>query len=190
MGITGHNRSDFSSERSLATAWNEDDRVVALERYKILDTAPERAFDDVAQLASIVCGTPIAVVNLIARDRQWFKSEVGLGVRSTPLESSFCAQALLQGGLVVVKDATRDERFACNPLVIGEPHLRFYAGAVLMTQDKFPIGTVCVLDYQVRPEGLTKPQRTGLIALANLVMTHLEMRLALGGREAPFGARG
>ncbi|WP_374577317.1 GAF domain-containing protein [Phenylobacterium sp. J367] len=163
--------------------WDEEARLKALDRYGILDTAPERAFDDIAQLASILCGTPIAVVNLIARDRQWFKSEVGLGVRSTPLATSFCAQALLQSGLVVVKDATKDDRFSCNPLVTGEPYLRFYAGAVLTTPEKLPIGTVCVLDHQPRPGGLTSDQRTGLVALGNLVMTHLELRRALQARE-------
>ena len=160
--------------------WNEEKRVDALARYGVLDTEPERAFDDIAKLASIVCQTPIAVVNLIARDRQWFKSEVGLGVKSTPLETSLCAQVLLEGrDLVVVKDTTKDERFACNPLVAGAPHLRFYAGAILQTADKLPIGTVCVLDHQPRPDGLNPDQRTGLVSLANLVMTHLELRLAL-----------
>ncbi len=122
--------------------WDEEARLAALDRYNILDSTPERAFDEIAKLASMICETPIAVVNLIARNRQWFKSEVGLGVNSTPLASSFCAQALLQRGLVVVKDATRDERFACNPLVTGEPHLRFYSGAELETSDHLPLCTV------------------------------------------------
>lgn len=159
-------------------SWDEEKRLAALGRYRILDSQPERAFDEIATLASSICDAPIAVVNLIAKDRQWFKSEVGLGVRSTPLASSFCAQALLQRGLVVVKDATQDERFASNPLVTGEPHLRFYAGAIIETPDRLPLGTVCVLDHTPRPQGLTVKQRQGLTSLANLTMDLLELRLA------------
>lgn len=169
----------------------DDRRIAELARYRILDSEPERAFDDIAKLASIVCGTPIAVVNLIDRHRQWFKSEVGLGVRSTPLETSFCAQALLQRGLTVVPDATLDPRFSGNPLVTGEPHLRFYAGAVLEGADRLPLGTVCVLDYQARPQGLTADQRTALLALASLTMAQLELRLvALEAGAARTASRG
>ncbi len=106
----------------------ETARLAALHRYEVLDTPQEPEFDEVAELASAVCGTPIAVVNLIGEGRQFFKAEVGLGVRETPLESSFCAAAILDGDFLLVPDATRDARFECNPLVAGDPHLRFYAG--------------------------------------------------------------
>ena len=108
-------------------------RLAALRRYDILDTAREPAFDEIAALAAEICETPIAVVNLIDEHRQFFKAEVGLGVRETPLETSFCAKAILEDDFLLVPDATRDHRFDGNPLVTGEPHLRFYAGALLKT---------------------------------------------------------
>lgn len=111
-----------------------------------MDSPREPEFDDVAKLAADICGTSMAVVNLIGNGRQFFKAEVGLGVRETPLDTSFCAQAILQEDFMVVPDARLDPRFACNPLVTDEPHLRFYAGALLKTADGLPIGTVCVLD--------------------------------------------
>ena len=114
----------------IGATWSEADRLAALRDYDILDTLPERAFDDLAKLAGQVCDTPIAVVNFIESTRQWFKAEVGLGLRETPLDISFCAHALLQKGLFVVPDTTQDARFSANPLVTGAPHFRFYAGAL------------------------------------------------------------
>jgi len=156
--------------------WNETDRLAALLRYGILDTPPEPAFDNITRVASLVCKAPIAIVNLIADTRQFFKSEIGLGVRETPLDISLCAQAILQPGVTVVPDATKDPRFHCNPLVTGEPHLRFYAGARLETPDGLPLGTVCVLDTEARPEGLTDEQREVLLALAQQAMAQLELK--------------
>ncbi|MET0241061.1 MAG: ATP-binding protein [Sphingobium sp.] len=151
-------------------------RLRALERYDILDTPREKAFDDIAQLAADLCGTPIGVVNLIGEGRQFFKAEVGLGVRETPLETSFCATALLEEDFLLVPDATLDGRFACNPLVTGEPHLRFYAGALLKSPEGLPIGTLCVLDHQ--PRALTPLQQRSLSVLAGQIMTQLDLRLA------------
>lgn len=156
---------------------NERKRLAALASYDALDTPKERDFDEIAQLASDICGTPIAVVNLIADERQFFKAEVGLGVRETPFESSFCAKAILEEDFLLVPDATKDSRFDCNPLVTGEPHLRFYAGAILKTADNLPIGTVCVLDYQ--PRELSELQQRTLRVLARQVMTQLELRRTL-----------
>ena len=153
---------------------NEFARLRALAGYDILDTAREREFDDVAELAAEICGTPIAVVNFIGDGRQFFKAEVGLGVRETPLETSFCRQAILQSDFLYVPDAARDPRFACNPLVTGEPGLRFYAGALLSTGDGHPVGTVCVLDTQ--PRELTDRQQAGLRRLARQTMALLEAR--------------
>ncbi|HEV2602403.1 MAG TPA: PAS domain-containing protein [Microvirga sp.] len=160
-------------------AWSEAERLAALRDFGILDTAPEAAFDDIARIAAHVCGAPIAVVNFIEDERQWFKAEIGLGVRETPLDVSICAHAILQPGLFVVPDTTKDRRFQNNPLVTGEPGLRFYAGALLETQDGLPLGTLCVLDTQVRPEGITEAQGQTLLALARQVMTQLEHRRAL-----------
>lgn len=175
---------------SLASAtcsWSENEGLVALRAYDILDTPPERAFDDICTIAAQVCRAPIAVVNLIENTRQFFKAEIGLGVRETPLDISICAHVIRQRGLVVVPDTTLDPRFACNPLVTGNPHLRFYAGAVLETRDGLPIGTVCVLDHTPRPQGLTGEQAEVLQALARQVMTQLEHRrllITLAQREA------
>ena len=124
-----------------------------------------------------MCDAPIGVVNLIGDGRQFFKAEVGLGVRETPLETSFCRQALLQEDFLCVPDATRDTRFEGNPLVTGEPGLRFYAGAILRTSEGHPIGTVCVLD--TKPHDLTERQRKGLLRLARQTMAQMELRRAL-----------
>lgn len=156
---------------------NEAARLAALRSYGILDTGYESAFDDITRIASYVCETPIAVVNLIDHGRQWFKSEVGLGVRETPIESSICAHAILENSFLEVPDTTRDARFDCNPLVIGAPHLRFYAGALLRTPDGLPLGTVCVLDY--KPRKLSPGQRDIMAALARQVMSQMELRRAL-----------
>lgn len=156
------------------TPFSEQDRHEALARYAILDTPREAAFDDIAELAAAICETPIAVVNLIDSDRQFFKAEVGLGVRSTPLETSFCAKALLEEDYLEVADASMDPRFECNPLVTGEPGLRFYAGALLKTAAGVPIGTLCVLDYT--PRILNHHQRTTLRILARQVMANLDLQ--------------
>ncbi|MDY6924042.1 MAG: GAF domain-containing protein, partial [Pseudomonadota bacterium] len=161
------------------TTWTEDDRLDALRGYDILDTDREAAFDDVTALIARLCDAPIAVINLIDSDRQWFKSEVGLGVRETPLETSFCRHALLESERLVVPDATADARFACNPLVTETDGLRFYAGVVLRTGEGLPLGTLCVLDTKPRPEGLTDLQSRALEVLAGQVMGMLDLRRAL-----------
>jgi PAS domain S-box-containing protein len=163
--------------------WNESDRLAALDRYEILDTPREPEFDDVARLAADIFDAPIAVVNLIAEGRQWFKAEVGIGADELPLDVSICAHAILQPGIFVVPDTTADLRFSNNPLVTGEPGLRFYAGALLETPDGLPLGTVCVLDTKVRPQGINGRQRLTLEVLARQVMTQLELRRAVAQRE-------
>ena len=152
----------------------EEQRLAALNRYAILDSPEEQAFDDITRLVSYICDAPIAVINLIDRDRQFFKSEIGLGVRETPLDVSICAHAILQPGLFIVPDTTQDARFANNPLVTGDPNLRFYAGALLETTDGHALGTLCVLDYKTRQ--LSPSQTDALEALARQVMALLELR--------------
>jgi two-component sensor histidine kinase len=168
------------------TGWVESDRLAALRSYGILDTPPEPQFDALAQVAARVCQTPIAVINLIEDRRQWFKAEIGLGVRETPLDVSICAKAILQPGLFVVRDLTQDPRFDCNPLVTGESRLRFYAGALLESPDGLPLGTLCVLDYV--PRDLTDDQAFVLQTLAREVMSQLELRRAMVEREAALAA--
>ena len=152
-------------------------RLDALANYGILDTARESAFDELARLAADVCKVPIAVVNFIGDDRQFFKAEVGLGVRQTPLETSFCVHALLEQELLVVPDTAADPRFAANPLVSGAVPLRFYAGAVLKTDEGIAMGTLCVLD--TRPRELDELQLRTLTVLGHQVMNLLNLRLAL-----------
>jgi PAS domain S-box-containing protein len=166
-----------------AKLWSEEERLAALARYSILDTPREPAFDDIVRLAADVFEAPIAVVNLIASGRQWFKAEVGIGADELPLDVSFCAHAILQKGLMVVADTRDDPRFVCNPLVTGEPKLRFYAGALMETPEGLPIGTVCVLDTKPRPEGITARQRLTLEVLARQAMTHMELRRAVALRD-------
>ncbi|MFN3931071.1 MAG: sensor histidine kinase [Brevundimonas sp.] len=161
------------------TTWTEDDRLKALRAYDILDTGREADFDDVTALIARLCDAPIAVITLVDADRQWFKSEVGLGVSETPLETSFCRHVLLESDRLVVPDATADARFACNPLVTGTEGLRFYAGVVLRTEEGLPLGTLCVLDTKPRPEGLTALQTQALEVLARQVMGMLNLRRAL-----------
>lgn len=152
----------------------EEYRLAALRQYGILDTPREADFDEVVEVASAICRAPISVINLIDHGRQWFKAEVGLGVRETPIDSSICAHAILQRGLFIVPDTKLDPRFADNPLVTGDPHLRFYAGALLETPEGFPLGTVCVLDY--KPRELDETQKAFLQLMANQVMKLLELR--------------
>jgi two-component sensor histidine kinase len=159
----------------------QDERLASLRSYGILDTEREADFDDIVGLASQLCGTPISVVNLIDQHRQWFKAEVGLGVRETPIESSICAHAILEADFVEIPDTLIDPRMAGNPLVSGDPGLRFYAGVLLVGQAGLPLGTLCVLDYQ--PRTLTDLQRNALRVLGRQVMVQIELRRALHTAE-------
>jgi len=155
----------------------QDARLGALRRYEILDTPREQDFDDVVAFAAQLCETPISVINLIDADRQWFKAEVGLGVRETPLDTSLCAHVILDDEFVEIRDTLADPRMRDNPLCLAEPGLRFYAGALLKTPDGMPVGTLCVLD--IRPRELTSLQRHGLHVLATQVVAQLELRATL-----------
>ena len=168
------------SYQAASDAATDAKRMAALGRYAILDTPAEAEFDDIARLAAGVFDAPMAVVNLIADDRQWFKAEVGIGARELPLDVSICAHALLEKDLMVVADTRLDQRFAGNPLVAADDGLCFYAGALLKTPGGVPIGTVCVLDRAPRPQGITDLQRLTLEVLARQVMTQLELRLENG----------
>jgi anti-sigma regulatory factor (Ser/Thr protein kinase) len=165
----------------------EADRLAALRRYRILDTEPEQRFDDLALLASQICGTPMALISLVDRDRQWFKARVGVEFTETSRDVAFCSRAIEQRELFVVKDALEDDRFRDNPMVRGEPHIRFYAGAPLVTAEGHAVGTLCVLDR--RPLALTSGQRAALDALKRQVESLLELRLSLDELTGALAAR-
>jgi GAF domain-containing protein len=153
---------------------NEEARLVALDKYAILDTDPEQSFDDLTLLASFVCKTPIALISLIDEDRQWFKSRVGLQSAETTRDIAFCSTAIMQPDVFVVPDALADERFRDNPLVVSDPHIRFYAGAPLINEDGYALGTLCVVDRA--PRELAPEEREALKALSRLVLAQLEFR--------------
>jgi len=172
---------------SIATL-DEEARLAVLDSYGILDTPPERSFDDVVRLASQLLAAPIAAVNLIARGRQWFKSEIGLGTREVPLDDSICRFALLDEEQMIVPDTREDPRFSCNPLVTRDAGLRFYAGALLRTRDGVPLGTLCVLDDKPRPQGLSEQERFVLATLAHQVMSQIELRKAMAEQDSLIAA--
>lgn len=149
-------------------------RLAALDRYAILDTDPEESFDALVILASYVSKTPMAMLSLLDDHRQWFKSSVGVQVRETPLELSICVHAIKQQDLFIVPDTLLDARFRENPLVLGEPHIRFYAGAPLINEDGYALGTLCVLDRQ--PRELDLEQRQALKSLRQLALRQMELR--------------
>lgn len=153
---------------------NEEGRIAALEKYAILDTDPEQPFDDLTLLASFVCKTPTALISLVDEDRQWFKSRVGMDASETSRDIAFCSTAILQADVLVVPDALLDERFRDNPLVASDPHIRFYAGAPLINEDGYALGTLCVVDRT--PRELAPEQREALKALSRLVLAQLEFR--------------
>ena len=157
------------------TPGNEVARLARLRDYGVLDTPAEAAFDRITRLASTMLGVPIALVSLVDADRQWFKSRVGLETTETPRRDAFCAHAILHDAVMVVEDAVQDERFADNPLVVGEPNIRFYAGAPLQTADGFRLGTLCAIDTV--PRRLSNAQMEMLKDLAAIVMDEFELRI-------------
>jgi GAF domain-containing protein len=152
----------------------ETARIAALDRYAILDSEPEEAFDDLVTLAAHICQTPMAMLSLVDDHRQWFKSKVGVQVRETPRDISICAHAIQQRDLFIVPDTLEDARFRENPLVVGEPGIRFYAGAPLINEDGFALGTLCVVDRE--PRVLDSEQKEALEAISRLALRQMELR--------------
>src|ERR1700722_7853086 len=166
---------------------NEAARLEILQRYAILDTFPEQEFDDLAHLAALICGTPIALVSMVDRERQWFKAKIGLDVPETSREASFCAHAILEPDVMVIPDALDDKRFRDNSLVTGAPHIRFYAGAPLVTEQGFALGSLCVIDRV--PRTLTPAQKEALKSLSRLVVAQLELRRSVTDLSAAIRDR-
>lgn len=160
---------------------NESQRLAKLLSYDILDTESEVAYDDITQLVKQICDVPIALISFVDSDRQWFKSVQGLDSRQTCRNVSFCTHAILQAEVMVIPDATADPRFFDNPLVTGEPHIRFYAGAPLITSDGFALGSLCAIDTQ--PRTFSAAQRESLLSLSRLAVNQLELRQTLQQRQ-------
>src|SRR5581483_7792813 len=157
---------------------DESRRLAVLHAHQILDTPNEDTFDAFVRVAAAVCGTPISLISLVDLDRVWFKANLGLeGITEIPRDDAFCAHTIQGGTLFEVRDALADPRFAENPFVAGEPHLRFYAGIPLITAEGDALGTICVVDR--KPRRLTDQQRAALAALRDAVVEQLASRRAL-----------
>ncbi len=152
-------------------------RLRTLQEYHILDTLPEQTYDDLTFLASLICGTPTALLTIVDEDRQWFKSRLGFDMSQTPRDQAFCSHAILTPDLMLIPNTTEDERFADNPLVVSGPAIRFYAGAPLVTAEGAALGTLCVIDK--KPRELTAEQQEALRALGRQAVAQLEMRRLL-----------
>jgi PAS domain S-box-containing protein len=155
---------------------DEQERIAELKSYGILDTEPEKVFEGMVKLANYLCQTPIAAISLVDEHRQWFKAIAGLDAKETSRDVAFCAHAILQQEPLIVPDALLDERFHDNPLVTGDPHIRFYAGVPLKTPGGRHLGTLCVIDRE--PRKLTPTQLGAIETLAESVMAHLDLRLS------------
>jgi GAF domain-containing protein len=149
-------------------------RLEALRQYNILDTPSEQAYDDFTLLASSICQVLIALISLVDAERQWFKSKIGLDVHQTARDVAFCGHIILSKRTLIIKDTSLDERFQYNPLVTSAPHIRFYAGAPLITPTGYILGSLCVIDR--KPRDLSDSQKIALEALARQVVTQLELR--------------
>lgn len=153
---------------------NEQRRLEVVWQYELLDTPPEEVFDELTQLAALICEAPISLISLVDEKRQWFKSKVGISASETSRDISFCAHAMLQTNLFIVPDALKDKRFKNNPLVTSDPFIRFYAGAPLITPDGHALGSLCVIDKV--PRDLHEDQQKALRLLARHVVSLLELR--------------
>ena len=159
---------------SIVPPKNEIQRLQVLWQYEVLDTVPETVFDDLTELAARICESPIALISLVDEKRQWFKSKFGTSLKETSRDISFCTHAIQSKGLFIVPDATKDPRFARNPLVTGAPRIRFYAGAPLIAPGGHALGSFCVIDKV--PRTLRADQKQALLVLARHVVSQLELR--------------
>lgn len=152
----------------------EKARLLSLHSQNILDSEGEEEFDRIVKVASFICGTPISLISLVDTNRQWFKSRIGLNIEETPRNVSFCSHAIQQEGIMEIQDALEDNRFKDNPLVTGDPKIRFYAGTPLITKNGFKLGTLCVIDKV--PKKLSQEQKDCLESLSKQVMDQIELK--------------
>lgn len=157
--------------------YNSPGRLEALRDLEILDTEAESDFDEIVELASKIFNKPISLISLVDLQRQWFKAKIGLDDNETPVDIAFCKHAIEQNNVFVVEDATKDDRFRNNPLVVGSPDIRFYAGTQLQTSEGYNVGTLCVLDN--KPGQITVAQHDALIILGKQVVKQFELRKAI-----------
>ena len=162
---------------SPSTPQNEEERLQELRKYKLLDTLPEADYNEIVELASDICETPISLISLVDSDRQWFKAKLGIDTSETPRTISFCGHAIHEDDIFEIPNALEDERFHDNPLVTDHPNVRFYAGMPLETTSGHKVGTLCVLDE--KPRLLTKHQRNALRILGRQVIRNFELRAAM-----------
>ena len=161
--------------KNLITDTDEEDRrLKALAEYRILGTEPESCYDDITQIAARTCQVPISLMTLVDKDRQWFKSKVGFQTSETRRDWSFCTHAIKENNPLIVHDAYQDKRFINNPLVTGDPKIRFYAGFPLKNNDGNKLGTLCVIDR--KPGTLDKEQCSIMELLAKQIVSFLELR--------------
>lgn len=157
--------------------YNEAERLLSLYDFNILDSLPEQSYDDITKLAAMICNAPIALISFLDNYRAWLKSTAGieLGINEVPRDQAFCTYAIIQPKeLMVVEDATKDARFADNPLVTGQPHIRFYAGSPLVTDTGQALGTLCIID--TKPNKISTEQADALEALSRQVTAQLQLR--------------
>ena len=153
---------------------NEQDRLNNLYSYELLNTLPEKDYDDITKLASYICGAPVSLITIIDADRQWFKSKYGVDVQETSREHAFCSHAILRPDeIMIVPDMKKDIRFYDNPLVTGDYNVMFYAGVPLLSEEGYPLGSLCILD--TKPNNLDENQKQALKMLANQAMRLIEL---------------
>jgi len=170
--LTGATRMTIADTLSPSST-DDPQRLEALRRYGTFGLLREAIFDDIARMAAYICHTPISLISLVDSNRQWFLSHTGIDACETSRDVSFCAHALVGTEMLVVEDTREDARFARNMWVTGEPFVRFYVGAPLLTPDGYALGTLCVVDHE--PRSLTHEQKDALLSLSRLVMTQLEL---------------
>lgn len=162
---------------------NEAERIAVLYKFGVLDSEFEERFDRLTRIAASLFNTPISLISLVDANRQWFKSSYGLNARQTPRDISFCTHAISGNDVFIVPDAKKDNRFSDNPPVTGDPNIRFYAGAPLVTHDGHALGTFCVIDNKPRTE-FTPAQQQVLKDLADTVIDSFEMNNAMRNAQA------
>jgi PAS domain S-box-containing protein len=168
--------------------WTEEDRLEALAQSGLLDTPPEQAFDDIVLLVKTICQVPVALVSMVDTHRQWFKAKIGTDVSETPIETSVCALAIRGLDLFEIRDLSADPRTADMALVRDDPKIRFYAGVPLITAKGLPLGSLCAIDVEPRPDGLSADQRTALEALARQTIAQIELNALFRQREYSLSA--